>query len=328
MKYESDAGQAPHARKRVLFLVNPNAGRKLSIEDTVSKLEDQLESRVDFVVCSSESIEEQYRDARKVFSEGVDAVVVRGGDGAVGAALNLVAESGTPLGILPAGTGNDFARALGIRSGRTWDHLVSLLRKVVNGDKGTPVDAIHSKVTAPGFEDSRWVANSVNIGFDARINQVANNSPHISGSLRYLYALLKVIPEFRADEFNVTVDGDTKSFTASLVSIQNGPYLGGGIPLAKSADPTDTLIDISTVTSGSKPALIALFPMLYLGLHKFIRPLHHVTGRAVDVYLPAGMPVFADGDEIVEVSGEGTRVQARVVPGAVQVLNDIDVKKS
>lgn len=268
----------------------------------------------------------QMEQARAVIAEGVDAVVVRGGDGMVAAGLSLVLGAQgdpIPLGVVPAGTGNDFARATGLSRRDPREALDVVLRALERPVmRVVAVDALRLRVSTDGaVHDERWVANSVNIGFDAQVNRRADALTRVPGSLRYLVALFGEVRRFRPISFEAAVDGEPIARRESaLICMQNGPTIGGGIPLAPGAEIADGRAEVSYVDPLSRPGLVGLFPLVYLRAHRLLRPLHTRRARRLRVHVPAGVPLFADGDAVLAGDHPGCEVEVDVVPGAVSLL--------
>lgn len=240
----------------------------------------------------------------------------------VSRAVNLVAQRAVPLGIVPTGSGNDFARAVGIPR-RTSEAVRRLLEALQQPELPLrPVDALRLKSSfEPGF---RWAANSVNIGFDARVNQRANAQRGVPRRLRYLAALAQEIPWFRAVEFELQIDSEEEVVQHSaLICIQNGSFIGGGIPLSRQGRPDDGWAEVSHIAPLSRPGLVVLFPLLMMRMHRWLRPLVTQRLRHIRIHVPEGVPVFADGDELhsgTSESGQGVDVEAELIPGALLLL--------
>ena len=302
-----DHGAAPVVRRRVLVLLNPHAGRRRSLARAEARLRERPGLSVDLVVPDPADRAAQLTAARAALADGVDAVVVRGGDGMVGAGFGLVCDHAAatgrrvPLGIVPAGTGNDVAGAAGLHRHDPRAALEAVLRALEAPHVRTrAVDALRVSVTRPatGPEDEadgtgvvvtrHWAANSVNIGFDAQVNARANRLRRVPGPLRYLAALTLEARAFVPQELELTLDDGRAD--AVLV---------GPLPTA---------------------GLMALFPLLYVRGHRLVRALRTVRVGRIAVRVPAGMPVFADGDPVLEEPHDGCEVTVEAVPGAVALL--------
>lgn len=225
------------SRRRVLVLLNPLAAdRHPGCATALAAAAADLE----LLVPTGADAQLQFSAAAEAVEAGVDAVVVCGGDGTVAAGFALTAGTGIPLGIAPAGTGNDFARAARIERGDPVGSLSRLLDGLRDGAlRSCTVDALHMTVTTPDSGQSHvWVANSANIGFDALVNARANTYRRLPVTGRYLVALLRELPAFRPARFRISRDDQPpQNLTATLICVQNGPWIGGGIPLAPQPTP-------------------------------------------------------------------------------------------
>lgn len=314
--------------RRVLLLLNPAARQARALRHAQRRIEGHPGLHIDLIVPDASDQAIQFDQARAAVEEGVDVVVVCGGDGMVSVGVSLVAGRGTPLGVIPAGTGNDFARAAGIPR-RCEPALQRVLRAL--SQPQLPVRAVDAlRVHAEAHDDGvggarwRWAANSVNIGFDARVNQRANADRRTPRQLRYLVALLREVPRFSPLKFVAQFDDAAAALLDSaLVCIQNGATIGGGIRLAPGARIDDGLAEVSHVGPLSRAGLMALFPLLMLGMHRWLRPLTTIRARRCRIWVPAAAPVFADGDEFLSgasTGADGYWVSVELVPGAVALL--------
>lgn len=309
-------------RRRVLIMLNPSAGQGMALAKAVKYLAANSDLHPDLVIPHPANFASQVAEARAEIGRGVDAVIVHGGDGAVNTGVNLVAGRGIPLGIVPSGTGNDFARAAGIDRREPVRELERILTALSRPRVTVrDVDGLHLDIRSDSLSHSGYVANSINVGFDARVNQVANRMTKVPGSLRYLAALLRVIPDFTTATYRVSRDGSGPTpLDSALVCIHNGPYIGGGIRMVKDGVFADGLATLTTVTTSSKIALATLFPLIYLGAHDLLTPLGSVNCATVDLTVPAGIPIYADGDEISGGLDTPARLAARIEPAAVKLL--------
>ncbi|WP_158583043.1 diacylglycerol/lipid kinase family protein [Nesterenkonia natronophila] len=345
----SSADGAGRSARRVLVLLNPGTGRQTWLPSTLKDLRARGGPNLGLVVPDPTDQEEQLREAKAVVEQGVDAVVVFGGDGMVGLGVNLVAQREIPLGIVPTGSGNDFARAADIprRHAHALHRVLQALtqhelpvRRVdamrlkvsrarsSQSDTGPSADCIESADVLERNDNPvrvLWVANSVNIGFDAQVNQRANAQRRVPRKLRYLVALAQEVPQFRAVEFVLQLDsGPGVRQKSSLVCIQNGSSIGGGIPLAPRARIDDGWAEVSHIEPLSRAGMVTLFPVLMLRMHRLLKPLTTRQIRHVRVEVPPQVPVFADGEELHSERSSvavGTVVEATLIPGAVLIVD-------
>jgi len=247
------------------------------------------------------------------------ALVVVGGDGTVALGAEIVAGSPVRLGIVPAGSGNDLARALGLplndpeESTRILLHALS--RPVVT------VDAIEVVSTGEHALPHRSIAlGNVNLGFDALVNARANSSQR-SHTVRYKTAVLRELPAFKPLPYWIEVDGGQRQdLDASLVTISNSGIFGGGMRIAPQARLDDSALELITLEGIGRAELLRFFPRVFRGTHTSvpgfaIRPVREVTiglrhGRALRAY--------SDGEARTLLP-----LTARILPGAVRLLADL-----
>lgn len=316
-------GGARDEPRRALVLLNPAAGQGRKAVRTRRRLAAYASPGLKLLVPDPAERRSQMEQAREILEAGVDAVVVFGGDGMVHAAAQLLDGRQVPIGVVPTGTGNDFARAAGVARNATMRTLRKLLDQLLEAElRTTPVDMIKVSIrSAQGGTHQHWVINSVNIGFDARANQRANKLKAVPGHLRYIVGLAQVIPSFRPVSFRIAVDGmPTQQYASALVCLQNGPYIGGGIPLARGARTDDGRLDLSLVGPLSRKGLVALFPLLMMRLHSMLKPLTTTQHQRVVVGVPPHVPIYADGDELVPAGAGSCEVEISLYPGALQLL--------
>lgn len=321
---EALGGSSVGKHRRALVLLNPAAGQGRQAARIQRYLAEHASPDLKLIVPDPADHHQQLLQAQTVIEAGADAVIVFGGDGMVHAAVQLLAGTQIPFGVVPTGTGNDFARGAGIARHATIKTLRNLLDQL-----GTPelisagVDALRVRIApADGQSQECWAANSVNIGFDARVNQRANQLRAVPGPLRYLAALTQVIPSFQPIPFRITVDGETaERRDSALVCLQNGPFIGGGIPLAPAARADDGRLDLSVVLPLSRPGLVALFPLLMMRCHPVLRPLKTGQHQRVLVDVPPRVPIYADGEELLAGADRECQVELLLQPGALRLLS-------
>ncbi|PVZ56636.1 diacylglycerol/lipid kinase family protein [Arthrobacter sp. H-02-3] len=280
------------------------------------------------------------RAVDRALDSGVDALVVVGGDGMVHLGLNALAGAGAlpgarveagvadgagagthagagagdgigghvPLGIIPTGTGNDTARALGLPRRNLPAACERVLESLAGG--GRMIDA--GRVTAGGT--SRWFAGVVSAGFDAAVNERANAWRWPRGTIRYQLAMLRELASFRAINYTVTADGESWQQGAMLISVANGQSIGGGMRITPEAVLDDGLLDLFIVSRVSRTGLLAVFPKVFSGRH-VDHPAVHLR-RVRKVELTAGNVVaYADGERVGALP-----LTIEVVPRALRVL--------
>ena len=233
-------------------------------------------------------------------TEGVDAVVALGGDGMVHLALQAVAGTTTPLGIVPAGTGNDLATCLGIPSDPT-----AAAELVLAGSR--------RRIDAARVAD-RWFGCVLGAGFDSAVNERANTLRWPRGPRRYDVAIAVELPRFKALPFTLTLDGEEWRTDAMLVAVGNAQSYGAGIRVTPDAVLDDGLLDVCVLGPVGKVEFVRTLPKARTGEH-----VHHpaVTvrrARTVTVDSP-GVVAYADGERMGLLP-----LTCECVPGAVEVF--------
>lgn len=230
------------------------------------------------------------------------ALVAFGGDGLVHLAVQAVAGTGTPLGIIPAGTGNDIADALGIP------------RRDPLAAAGIVLRGRTAAVDAARIGGDRWFAGVVACGFDSRVNERANALTWPGGTARYIRAMVQELRVFRPIPFTITLDGATAEHEAMLVAVANTRSYGAGMRVCPDASPHDGLLDVLILGALPKAAFLRAFPHVYRGSHVTHPAVTIVRARSVRLEA-ADVVAYADGERVGP-----TPVDCAVEPGALAVL--------
>lgn len=239
---------------------------------------------------------------RTAAASGADRIVACGGDGTIHLALRELDLAQATLGILPLGSGDDFAHTLGIP-----DDL-SRACDVVLGDSVREVDV----ALANGV---RYVCVA-GFGFDAEVNRYANESvSRLRGTPLYLYSILRVLRKFEPRRVRFRENGQPTDVDIMFAVVANSPRYGAGIRIAPAAVPDDGELDLVLVRECSKTELLRTLPLAYFGRH-VNRPFV-TTGRASEYHFdtPVPMDVFADGEPVTR-----TPVTVTLAPEKLRVL--------
>ncbi|MBC7268466.1 MAG: diacylglycerol kinase [Streptomyces sp.] len=290
----------------ITIVVNPTAGRGRgahAAQPAASALRD-AGFRVRTVV--GVSAPDALARARAAVAEGTGALVAVGGDGMVNLALQAVAGTPTPLGVVAVGTGNDFARTLGLPV----RDPAAAGRAVAEALKGARLRDIDL-----GRVGDHWFGTVLASGFDSRVNDRGNRMRRPAGRLKYDLAMLAELAAFKPFPYRISLDGgEVREIEATLVAVGNGASYGGGMRICPGADPTDGLFDVTVVGDCGRATLLRVFPSVYRGGH-----VHHpkvTVYRAARVELAAdGITGYADGEPLGPLP-----LSVRCVPGAVRVV--------
>lgn len=305
---------------RIAVAINPSAsvgGRTSTGQQTVDALE-AAGHRVTPLVRSSQA--ELLSAVTAELRDGVDLLVVVGGDGMVSLGVGLVAGTHTPLGLVPSGTGNDMARALGIPHDAP-EAAIRLLVRLLDGEPRV-IDALRVTGTGIGSESGApgrpiWVAGGVSAGFDAFVNERANRMRRPKGRIRYDVALAIELLRLRQVDYHVVVDGETSEVAGTLVSVGNARSVGGGIALLPNAVVDDGLLDVLIVERLSRRAFVRLFPRVAKGTHGSDPRVRLSRATRVTIDAP-GVIAYGDGERLGPLP-----IDVEVVPGALTVFAPI-----
>jgi len=268
----------------VAVLTNPTAGK-----GHAGRLGDLAESRLreaGFAVrpLFGRDADESQDLARAAVEDGVETLVVVGGDGMVHLAVQALAHTDTALGIVPAGTGNDAARYFGVPR----KDPSAAVDVVIAGRRRT-VDLART-----GAQRFLCVLSA---GFDAIVNERANGMRWPKGQMKYNLATVAELRTFTPIDYTLELDGETKRVSAMMVAVGNGPSFGGGMRICEGADLTDGMLDVVFFHPMSKPDLVRTFPKLFNGTHRSHPCYEHHRVREVTVAAP-GITAYADGERL------------------------------
>ena len=239
--------------------------------------------------------------ARQCVDDGVETLVVVGGDGMVHLALQAVAASETRLGLIPAGTGNDVARYFDIPRKDT-----AAATDVVIGGKEKRVDLARI--------GSRYFVTVLAAGFDAIVNERANDMTWPRGQMRYNVATLAELRTFKPIPYVLDIDGEQHRFEAMMVAVGNGPSFGGGLRITEGAVLDDGLLDVVVIRPMSKLELVRTYPKLFKGTHVHHPDYRHHHAKKVTIAAP-GITAYADGERLAPLP-----LTVEVAPLALRVL--------
>ncbi|MGB3376612.1 MAG: diacylglycerol kinase family protein, partial [Microbacterium sp.] len=203
--------------------------------------------------------------------------------------VEVLADTGSPITLVPAGTGNDLARALGIPTGDPGAAALSALH-------GLPRRIDLGTVVSQG--ESRSFLTVAALGFDAKVSERTNILRHPSGRLRYYLALVIELLRLRPTDFVIRVDDDEpKRMPGTLLAVGNTATYGGGMPICVGAAPDDGLLDAVHVAPLGRLKLLRVFPLLLRGTHLDRPEVTHRRATRVHASAP-GLIVYADGERV------------------------------
>jgi diacylglycerol kinase (ATP) len=232
-------------------------------------------------VISAASAEETLEQTRRAVAQGTDGVLAVGGDGLVHLAIQALAQTGVGLGVIPAGMGNDIARALGLPLASPEKTIERVL-----STEPQPVDL--------GLANQHFFGAILSTGFDSMVNERANAMRWPRGPMRYNLAIARELPIFKPRAYRFTIDGETFNTEAMLVAVANGASYGGGMKICPQAQLNDGWLDVLILKPLSKLEFLRVFPKVYAGTH--VTHPAVVIRRARSVEIEADAIAYADGE--------------------------------
>jgi diacylglycerol kinase (ATP) len=293
--------------KEVGLLINPVSGHGKGLVAARRAQARFAELGVAVRELAGPDVESSRRLAREAVADGVDALVVVGGDGMVHCALPAVVGTGTPLGVIPAGTGNDEAREYG------WPRKSpEAAADVVTAGHVRTID-IGRAVTADGRES--YFGSVLAAGFDSLVTDRTNRMRWPHGRARYNVAMLAEFVNLRPLPFVLTfADGRVIERNLLLVAVGNTRSYGGGMLICPGADPSDGMVDVTIGGAVSRRKVLRLMPRVYRGTHVELPQVEVVRTTGLRIESPA-INAYADGEYLGPLP-----VDVSVVPEAASIL--------
>jgi YegS/Rv2252/BmrU family lipid kinase len=292
---------ASSSARRLAVLCNPTAGggRGFKALDAVrAKLSGSgLEARV----VRTESHEHAVACAREAAESG-EQVVAFGGDGMVRIVAHVVRGTGSVMGLLPGGRGNDFARSLEIPL-----DPVAACEVLIDGAVRS-IDA--------GDADGETFVGVASVGLESEVTRIANDAPRFIGSGVYLYSTFLGLARWKPATFELVLDdGSPHTFTGYMAGAANSGRFGGGMRFAPDARLDDGLLDVVVIEDGPKLKFVTGSRKVFKGTHIHEPGVHVMRAREVRMSADRPFEVYADGDPIAR-----TPAVVKVVPGALRIL--------
>jgi diacylglycerol kinase (ATP) len=262
-------------------------------------------------------------------SAEADVILLFGGDGTIHRHLAQLAKLALPVLIVPAGSGNDFARALGLQSVRdslvAWRKFSAGAGNVRDIDLGiiTELDEASARHSVLATQYFACVAG---VGLDAEVARRANGMPRwLRGHGGYAMSLVPTIFSFAPVPMKICIpdegagNGDvwaTRSDQSTiLAAFANAPLYGGAMKIAPRAKIDDGRLDVCVVAGIDPFKLFCLFPTVYSGRHLTIREVDYFSARRIRIQTEHPLDVYADGEYVCR-----TPVEVAIEPGALRVI--------
>lgn len=288
-------------------VLNPTAGRGAAAR--VRPLVSRELAGVRHVVAETGARGEAAQLAEAAAREGWPAIVAVGGDGTVHEVVNgLMRAAGdgasAALGIVPVGSGNDFAKLAGVPS-----DPAQALRRIAGGS---------ARAVDVGSVNGRWFSNGVGIGLDARVAIEVDRRRRFRGLAMYMHALANVLRVYTPPRMRVEIDGQPAGDgPMTLVTVGNGGRHGGGFWICPDARLDDGVLDVCMCDGLGTLGILRFLPRVLRGTHTGASCVRMRQARAIRVTSPDPLPVHADGEIVADDARE---VSIAIHPGRLRVL--------
>ncbi|MFF1868538.1 diacylglycerol kinase [Streptomyces sp. CB03911] len=293
--------------REVTLLTNPAAGGGRA-EKAGRRAAARLRERgVEVLATAGSDAADSLRLAREAVARGTGALVVAGGDGMISLALQALAGSGVPLGVIPAGTGNDHAREFGI----PLKAPEAAADVIVDGQ----VETVDLGRIQAADGSVRVFGSVLATGFDSLVSDRTNQLRWPHGRMRYNLAILVEFANLRPLPFRlVLADGTVVDRPLTLAAVGNTRSYGGGMVICPGADRTDGLFDVTLVHAMPRLRVARFFPTVFKGTH--VRRSEVETYRTGSLRIESpGINAYADGEYVGPLPAE-----VRILPRSLDVL--------
>ncbi len=287
--------------KPIVLIANPSAGGG-GADRLLPDAQEALRGHaIEFELVRTTDLEHGREAALQAVADDKIPVVMSG-DGLIGMIGGALAGSGSAMGILPGGRGNDLARVLGIP----------------RGDIAAAVDVLaagHVREIDVGVVNDHRFLGLASFGFDSDANRIANEAKFVRGQAVYLYAALRALAAWKPARFELRVDGEPFGFTGYSVAIANSRCYGGGMMIAPMAELDDGLFHVICTADVPKLTFLRGFPGVFKGAHVGREEITVLSGAVIEVTTDRPFAVYTDGDHFVD-----TPLKATLLPGALGLI--------
>ncbi|HEX2468193.1 MAG TPA: diacylglycerol kinase family protein [Solirubrobacterales bacterium] len=283
-----------------VLLVNPSAGGGRTRELLPGVQAAMRDRGLAYRVVQTRTLEHGLDEAQAAAKAG-EVPVVMSGDGLIGQVGGVLAGSETPLGVIPGGRGNDFARVMGIPTEpeRAVDVLAAREQRLID------IGEVNGK---------RYVCVA-SCGFDSDANRIANEARLVKGRLVYAYAALRAMATWKPARFVITLDGERREFTGYSVAAANSKAFGGGMFIAPDARLDDGELDVVYITQVGRLHYLLNLPKAFDGSHVRNEEVVVVRGRELTIEADRPFAVYADGEHLSDLPAT-----LRVLESALKVI--------
>ena len=277
-----------------VFIVNPTSGNGQSI-NIANKIKTILDNDRDDYEIFYTSAPREAIDIARSFNNSIEPIIIYsvGGDGTLFEVVNGISGSNNLLGIIPAGTGNDF------------------IKSIDNDDEVTHVDLCRM--------NEHYFINIASVGIDADIAQHKEKMTHIPRTMRYITSIAATYFKFKSPNVDIKINDMNFSQDITLLTICNGKYYGGGFKIAPNAIFNDGIFDIYLADKVSKTQIPGLILKVVKGTHEDSKYVHKLSSNKVIIHSDKALNCNLDG-EIFSLNDMEFEVTDKKIP--IYTAND------
>jgi diacylglycerol kinase (ATP) len=287
----------------IRFLVNPSSGRGTG-RANLDRIR-VLASKLGAGLCVSRKVGDLAEQARRAAEDGVERLLVAGGDGTMHYAVQGLAGTSCALGVIPLGSGNDLAGTLGVPP-----DVDAAVERAVSGEVRR-IDLARVGET--------YSVSYAGVGFDSEVTRYANEMKILRGPLIYFYAVIHTLITFAPPRMRIVHDTGEFEGRVMFTVVNNLPRFGGGMRIAPDAKIDDGLLDLVIVKEVPKPVLLSIFPKVYNGRHVGHPAVQIVRTRRAEITIDRAMTMYGGGEPLRKVEA-GEPVMVEVVPGGLAIV--------
>jgi len=302
--------------RKIKLILNPTAnhGRSVQIASDLRPLADEHKAEWSGTEYPGHAIEL----ARLAGEQGYDLVVAVGGDGTVHEVINglmqVLVEKRPALGIVPLGSGNDFAHILGIPA----DPAKAMQSSIAGQPHSLDIGSVRD-------ENNRleYFNNTIGIGFDAVVNIYTRKITRIHGFMMYFIALITTIfRHFDALDLHVETDQETWDLKTLMLALGNGPREGGGFLVTPDAKYDDGILNYVTIRKISRLMMLRLVPEVMNGTHGRFKMVKMGICHKMAIISKQTLYVHCDGEVYAGFGTDIRKLAIEILPNAIRFLKD------
>ncbi len=284
----------------LILAINPSSGKGHARREATKASEYFSNRGINTLLLEGESLQD-FRNSflREIDRDDVTGVIACGGDGLVHELIQHSAPRDIPIGVIPCGTGNDFARSIGV-----YKLALSQQCDLIVNSEPKSIDL--------GIVNETWFSAILSTGFDALVNERANLMVWPKGRMKYNLAMIEKIIALRPHHYRIRIDDKELDLPATLITVANGRSYGGGMNICPEASLEDGLFDVMILGEVSRSELLKVFPKVYRGKHVGHPAVTFYRAREIEI--SGSGSSFADGEPIAKLP-----LTAKCVSNALRV---------